>query len=136
MSMFMVVTHESHIDEYVVHLHQAVHQGVQQGAQLVSMLAQETVPVETGSLHDTIDNEQLEDAGEVVQWSVNAGDMGGGYKGGGMTGKAAGTPVDYAEAQEYGGGTAAHTPFMTPASEMGWLEYQNLMADLISGIAL
>lgn len=136
MSLTWVVTVETHIPEYQSLLRMAAHQATEHGAQVVSEAAVRFVPVETGSLRDTIDAEEAVDAGEVISWAVNAGNLEGGYAGGGITGKPAGSPVNYAEAQEFGGTAAKHTPFMIPAAEVGWQEYQSFMEELIGGIVL
>lgn len=136
MSVTWMVTVDSQIPEYLAQLRLAMHEGAEQGSQIVSDAAVRFVAVDTGSLLHTIDTELAEDAGDIVQWSVNAGNLQGGYAGGGLTDKPAGAPVDYAEAQEFGGTAAKHTPFMTPAAEIGWQEYQALVEELLGGIVL
>lgn len=107
---------------YAERLHATVHQTVREQSLLMAQFAKDTVLKETGSLADTIDAEPLLDGEDgLIEWQVSAGNVEGGYKGGGKLGlHKEGAPVDYAEAQEYGG-HGEHKPYMTPASEQGFV---------------
>lgn len=109
------------IDEYIIALDMAVETGLAAGCAQVVALAQGAVRQDTLSLHDTIDAESVINGAGIHEWSVNAGNVEGGYKGGSqMNSKPPGAPVDYAIEQEYGGGESPNTPYMTPAAESGW----------------
>lgn len=133
--MPMNMTFNSSIPAFVVELDAALLSAALAGGEAVQQIAQETVAIDTGSLQETIDVEQVQSSEGLHVMSVNAGNVEGGYKGGGAGNKSEGAPVDYAVAQEYGGGPGAYKPYMTPASEEGWADVQRVAEDAIRGIA-
>jgi hypothetical protein len=123
------VTFDSLIPMYLARWDDDVNAVVSTVSQEIAAFAAGEVRIETGSLKESIDAEA--DPENVLpyvhKWQVSAGNLEGGYLGGGRSGKAAGTPVAYAAEQEYGGGDGSYQPYMTPASEQGWELFLNAM---------
>ena len=115
----------------------AIAEGTFLGAQQIALLAQDYCPVDTGSLKATIDVSIISDEpGGPRAYSVNAGNVEGGYLGGSfMNAKPAGAPVDYAADQEYGLTRTPSHPYMTPASEQGWPLVQKSVEEKIREVA-
>lgn len=128
----VTMNYTSQIDSYIATLRNVVAVESLVAAQNIAAAAQERVHVVTGSLKNSIDVDILPGATDLSSHSVNAGNLQGGYVGGGQTNKPAGAKVDYAAAQEYGPGV--HTPFMTPAAETGWLPYVDRVSVAIGSI--
>lgn len=128
--MLLHVEWHTEIPSYASNLGNAMAPGVEQAAQVIAATARDAVRVDTGSLKETIDVEELSAGPGHADYSVNAGDVTGGYKGGGAFGTREGRAVDYAEAQEYGPGE--HTPYMTPAAEAGWQKFVAIMTTRVA----
>ncbi len=132
--MNLRVRFETRIPNYVGVLNNTIAPAVSQAAGVMVELARSQVRVDTTSLQETIDTSEIVATGAHAIFSVNAGDITGGYKGGGLFNKPEGSPVNYAAAQEWGPGE--HTPYMTPASEAGWPEFQNILAARLRAITV
>lgn len=132
MITFKVTYDASRIPGWIDRMNNNVDAAVQQSAEVMAAFARGEVAVDTGSLRDTIDVEKDTDRSTPTNhaYQVSAGNLEGGFKGGGKYGKPAGTPVDYAIDQEYGG-SGAHQPYMTPASEQGAIEAPPLVGSAI-----
>lgn len=124
MSLQVKAIFQSRIPIYARELLRTVDAATQQAALGMVEVAQATVRKDTESLVDTIDISKVDAVPMVAAYSVNAGDVEGGYKGK-AGGRSEGAPVDYAIAQEYGPGE--HTPYMTPAAEEGWANFLRLI---------
>lgn len=131
----------SEIDAYCAALDDAVEVSIHDGAQDIVDVARSLVRVDTGSLQETIDATVDDGATGRLSphqhaWSVNAGNLEGGYAGGGTYGdRPAGAPVDYAEAQEFGLGGGGFTPFMVPAAEQVFPEIVARTSDNIRAVS-
>lgn len=113
------------IPDYTAGLHPKGTQWTLTTAEEIATVAKGFVAKDTHSLEESIGFEpfgaEAARAGGGGAWAgavVFAGDMSGGYKGSDK--KRAGAPIDYAEPQEFGTGTHAACPFMTPAAEQVW----------------
>lgn len=102
-------------------------------AQQIAASARSKVPTDTESLLDTIDVEEMPSPTPAhAAASVNAGNTGGGYKGGSTyNDKEQGTPVNYAAEVEYD-----EKPYMTPAAEAGRQKFLDNMTKAIKGITV
>lgn len=99
-------------------------------AQDVLDLAQQLAPVETGSLRDSGHlEEDLESSARRM--IVVFGNPDGGYHG--SASRAAGAPVDYAAAVEYGTVKSPAQPFLTPAAEELYPLFVQKVADALRG---
>lgn len=126
----------NNISGYALELDAAAMRGALNGCNQIALLAQELAPVDTGSLRDTIDVDVILDERGHHEYSINAGNLEGGYAGGSQhNARPAGTPVDYADAQEFGMTHAPNHPFMTPASEQGFPLLQDAIAEAIRAIS-
>lgn len=123
----------SGITHWLDSLYEATPVVVKAAAEDIAVGAKGWVAKDTESLADTIDVEEMVHIRDRPSYSVNAGDISSGFKGGGRFDSKAGGPVDYAIEQEYGPGE--HTPYMTPAAEAGWESFQTMMMMMLRAIS-
>lgn len=132
----MQVQATNNILAYAAELDGAAIRGTLDGCAQIAVLAQELAPVDTGSLRDTIDVDVIAEERGHHEYSINAGNLEGGYAGGSIhNARPAGSPVDYADAQEFGMTHAPNHPFMIPASEQGFPLLQEAVAEAIGAIS-
>lgn len=116
---FTVTYDASTIPRWVDRMNTNVDRAVEATSVVIAAFAKDQVAVDTSSLQQTIDVEKDSRSGPAHPvYQVSAGNVDGGYLGGGKYDKEAGSPVDYAIEQEYGG-SGGYRPYMTPASEFG-----------------
>lgn len=135
MLSFHVTFDATAIPRWVERMNNNVDEAVAVSSQVIAAFAKGVVAIDTGSLRDTIDSEKDSNSTDTHHvYQVSAGNLDGGYKGGSKynTGKPQGSPVDYAPEQEWGGGVGAHQPFMTPASEQGFMQAPQIVGAAIA----
>lgn len=97
------------LDQYIAELSANVIATVDREVQMTAEDARSRVDVGTGALQRTIDSEIVSRTPAGGEWAIFAGDMTGGADDG--------SPVDYAEWQEYNSGH----PYMVPAAEAAFV---------------